>query len=166
MSDLNTDGENERSTMQSQKTRISRYAIRLHSLYAGGLIAISLIILQDFIAVGKLDLPAHISVVAFAAAVPLLSGMLIANIVKSRYSFSSARSALVRVVESSFYFGILIDLVGIGAAFWHTSLIAGIVFIVMVAVSSIIYSIDIVKLSDERMPSSIKSRDREESSVS
>src|SRR2546428_12201371 len=40
----------------------------------GGLIAIGLIILQDFFASDKLDVPSFISILAFAVAIPLLSG--------------------------------------------------------------------------------------------
>jgi hypothetical protein len=137
--------------MQDQRLRINGYAIRLHSLYAGGLLAISLIILQDFLGLGKLDLAALVSVVAFAAAIPLLSGMLVANVVQSKYRYSPALSRAPRVVESAFYLGILFDCLGIGAAFWHASVIAAIVFMVMVAISGLIYSVYIFSLSDESM---------------
>ena len=136
--------------MQGQRLRVSKYAIRLHTVYAGGLIAISLIILQDFIGLGKLDPSALVSVVAFAAAIPLLSGMLVANVIQSRYLYSPTLSRAPRVVESSFYLGILVDLIGISAAFWHASLIAGIVFIVMVAISGLVYSVYIFSLSNEK----------------
>src|SRR5437588_11093224 len=87
----------EKSAMQGQRLRISRYAIRLHTLYAGGLIAISLIILQDFIGSAKLDLSALVSVVAFAAAIPLLSGMLVADAVQTKYPYSPALSRAPRI---------------------------------------------------------------------
>src|SRR2546425_4291571 len=134
--------------MQSQKMKTSEYTIRLHTLYAGGLIGISLIVLQVFIGLGKLDMPALISVLAFATAVPLLSGMLVTNFIERRYQYSSPRSRIVKVVENSFYLGILIDLVGIAAAFWHLSLIAGIVFTIMTFVSGLFYSIYISSLSE------------------
>ena len=134
--------------MRSQKMKTSEYTTRLHTLYAGGLIGISLIVLQVFIGLGKLDMPALISVLAFATAVPLLSGMLVTNFIERRYQYSSPRSRIVKVVENSFYLGILIDLVGIAAAFWHLSLIAGIVFTIMTFVSGLFYSIYISSLSE------------------
>lgn len=134
--------------MKSQSMRTSEYAIRLHTLYAGGLIAISLIVIQVFIGLGKLDMPALISVLAFASAIPLLSGMLVVNVVESKYQFSSPHSKIAKIVESSFYIGILINFVGIAAAFWHVWSIAGIVFIIMAILSGLLYSIYIFNLSD------------------
>ena len=131
--------------------RISKYAIRLHTLYAGGLVAVSLIVLQDLIGLGKLDLPALMSLIAFAAAIPLLSGMLVIAVVETRYPYISVHSRSIRVIESTFYLGALIDLFGFGAAFWHASLIAGIVFLAMTAFSILIYSIHISNLSDREV---------------
>lgn len=140
--------------MQSQrmntnpKAKIDMYAVRLHTLYAGGLIGISLVIFQGFIGLGKLDTPALISVLTFACAIPLLSGILVANVIERRYQYSSPDSRTGKVAETCFYLGILIDLVGIGAAFWHVSFIAGIVFIITTILSGLLYSIHISKLSE------------------
>jgi hypothetical protein len=138
----------EKNTMQSQRMQTNKHAIRLHTLYAGGLIAVSLIMLQGFLGLGKLDIPAFISVLAFAAAIPLLAGILVINVIERRYPYSSPGSKSVKIVENFFYLGILIDLVGIASTFWHISFIAGIIFIVMAVISGLVYSIYIFNLSE------------------
>jgi hypothetical protein len=94
-------------------------------LWSGALIAIGLVILQGFFSLSSLDLAALVSVVAFAAAIPILSCNVLTNFLRRRQRQKYTES----VWEILFYtLGILAALVGIGAAFWHLSVISAYVF--------------------------------------
>lgn len=123
------------------------YAVKLYNLYAGGLIIISLVILQDFLSANPLDRPAFLAVLAFSIALPLLSGTLVLNVVE-RYKYGPSKSLIAQIVRYVFLASILLDLAGIAAAFWHASWITGLVFIVSQLAALTIYSIYILKLDD------------------
>jgi uncharacterized membrane protein len=107
-----------------------------NKLLFGGLIGISLIILQDFISSGALDLSALISVIAFAVAVPLLAmGILIDDITKPHQSINLSMDYNI-----VFFGGLGGAIVGAAAAFWHISWIAGIVFLVSGIFGLVIYN--------------------------
>jgi hypothetical protein len=101
----------------------------------GGLIAFSLIIVQAFIAIGITDPASFISVTAFAISIPLL--------VLYLYSYGALRlvtpvMAPARVVIV--YFGsVFVDVIGMDAAFWHMSWIAGLLFIIGGIVGIIVF---------------------------
>src|SRR5438874_12398517 len=111
-----------------KRIKNNKYAVRLYNLYAGGLIVFSLIVLQDCMTLKPLDRPAFISVVAFAIALPLLSGMLVVNAVESKYKYGPSHSMIARLTETMFALGVIAALTGIDAAFWHISWIAGVLF--------------------------------------
>ena len=74
----------ENDAQLSDERRVSHY-----KLLFGGLIGMSLIILQDFLSAETLDLSALVSVIAFAVAVPLLAmGILIDDITKPHPSIN------------------------------------------------------------------------------
>jgi hypothetical protein len=92
-------------------------------LIDSGLIAISLIIMQDWIATGTLGLACLISLIAFAIAIPMLaSDLLILQMPKTYYGklYFIANHLL----------GMILACVGVGAAIFHVSLAAGIVFLI------------------------------------
>jgi len=126
----------------------NEYAIQLHDLYAGGLLVISLVILQAFLSLTPLDLTAVISVVAFSIAIPLLAGILVVNVIENKYPYSSPHLWTSKLVDILIVVGILADLVGIGAAFWHTSRIAGITFTITAIIASVAYACYIRKLEE------------------
>src|SRR5690349_4320640 len=111
--------------MQKRQLRSNPYAVKLHNLYAGGLMLISLVILQVFLSLGTLDTTALISIICFAVALPFLSGALVLNIIESRYQYSSSHRAVSLGVHFAFLLSAFIDVVGISSAFWHTSWVAG-----------------------------------------
>ncbi len=125
------------------------YAVKLHNLYAGGLIIISLVILQDFLSANPLDRPAFLAVLAFSIALPMLSGTLVLNVVEERFKYGPAKSPIAQIVRYVFLASILLDLAGIAAAFWHASWITGLVFIVSQLAALTIYGIYILKLEDK-----------------
>ncbi len=114
--------------------------LRMNSinLVSGGLIAISLIILGDFISATSLDTPSFISVLSFAVAVPILSSqILFYNLLfRDKYHIQSIWYLIITTII--LLLGILAALVGVAAAFWHISWIAGSLFLVVVVFLNII----------------------------
>ena len=90
-------------------------------LIDSGLIAISLIIMQDWIATGTPGLASLISLIAFAVAIPMLaSDLLILQMPKTYYG--------KLYFIANHLIGMILAFAGVGAAIFHVSLIAGIVF--------------------------------------
>jgi hypothetical protein len=103
-------------------------------VWSGGLIAIGLIILQDFLSLNQPDRAVYISIFAFAIAIPILACNLLVNF--------SRRGSIERasVPEILFYLlGIFTALIGIAAAFWHTCWIAALVFSASSLCASVVY---------------------------
>ena len=125
------------------------YAIKLHNLYAGGLIAISLIILQDFLNVRSLDTPAFIAVLLFSIALPFLSGVIVLDVVEQRFTLGPARALTSKVVHIAFFLSIVTDLGAIAAAIWHASWICGVVFLGSLLAALAVYGIYIINLDDK-----------------
>jgi tellurite resistance protein TehA-like permease len=103
-------------------------------LWSGGLIAIGIIILQDFFYLSPLDSAAYTSIFAFAIAIPILTCNLLMNF-RRRGSNETAT-----IPEILFYFvGIFAAIIGIMAAFWHVCWIAAVVFFVSTTAAFIVY---------------------------
>ena len=122
---------------------VSKYWIDRTRLTTGGLISVGLIITQDFISSGivasskVLDIPALISVVAFAVALPLLSAQFPVTFEDgSRHYVWDDTWGL----QVAYWLGMIAAIVGIVAAFWHISLIAGLVILVGTLVSTALYA--------------------------
>ena len=122
-----------------QKVKFDNHALELHDMYAGGLIAISLVILQGFIGLTSLDVAALISMISFSAALPLLSGLLVLGLIERKYPYGSPRTLIASLVRKLFILGIVLSFIGIGAAIWHASWIAGTVCVVSSIIAVIIY---------------------------
>lgn len=110
---------------QVERPKESEENIALSNIACGGLIAIGLVMLQAFIALTSLDSAEFISVLAFAIAIPLLTGRILQNFLVKL----SKKDRVALGCSNTYYLGTLAALVGIGAAFWHVSYVAGIVFI-------------------------------------
>ena len=123
-----------------QKMKGNRYVIRLSNFYAGGLIAVSLIILQGFIGLGKLDPLALVSVAFFAVALPFLSGILVVNAIEGEHRSRFSSPIVVRVVDTCFFIGVLAATGGVAIALWHMSWIAGVSFLAALGIASVVYS--------------------------
>ncbi|MFI5694254.1 hypothetical protein ACIA58_20565 [Kribbella sp. NPDC051586] len=106
--------------------------IRQSNLIYGGLAAAGLVVVQPFLTSAPLDLSAKICVIAFAVSIPLLAALLVLNR-QEAFRHRVTRSRLVAVAKAIAQGSAF---VGIAAAFWHISLVAGIVF-VLVAVFAV-----------------------------
>ena len=87
-----------------------------------GLIGIGLIIVQAFLSSGASDTPATISVLAFALAIPLLAALVMLNNAQAGYKYVS----YPWYYSLAIMFSEMCAFVGVAAAFWHLSWIAGV----------------------------------------
>lgn len=126
----------------------SSYARNLHRVYAGGLILVSFIILQDFLNLRTLDTAALISVLAFSIALPLLSATFVLDVVERRYPYGPHNAAVTWAVHAAFVLGIFAALTGVGAAFWHPGKLTGITFLCSLLVTFVIYGTYILSLGE------------------
>lgn len=99
--------------------------IRQSNLIYGGLAAAGLVVVQPFLTSSPLDLSAKICVIAFAVSIPLLAALLVLNR-QEAFRHRVTRSRLVAVAKAIAQGSAFI---GIAAAFWHISIVAGIVFV-------------------------------------
>ncbi len=135
--------------MQQQQGRaeqpliVRKYPVGRARLICGGLLAISVVIVQVFISTGvftsskALDIPALISVLAFALALPLLSLRLLVTFEDASRKFTIKDTL---GLKATYWLGILAAPVGIVAAFWHISLFAGILVLVSIIVGVVFYA--------------------------
>ena len=103
----------------------------------GGLIAIGVVIIQGLLGMPSLDLPSLISVVSFAVAIPLLATLVLINHSQASYKYASYPfylSLAVILGEGCAFLGIL-------AAIWHLSWVAGILLSISGLAGLLIYAI-------------------------
>lgn len=116
--------------------------IRQSNLIYGGLAAAGLVVVQPFLTEPSLDPSATVCVIAFAASIPLLAALLVLNR-QEEFRGRASKSPLVglakAVAQASAF-------VGITAAFWHMSMIAGIVFLAVGCVAVGVHSSGYVRL--------------------
>ena len=90
-----------------------------------GLLATSLIILQDWISVGLHDPASFVSLIAIAVSTPMLVFDLLMQHMPERH----APNQITRFFgEASSWIGMIIASIGVASAIWHISWIAGIIF--------------------------------------
>lgn len=116
--------------------------IRQSNLIYGGLAAAGLVVVQPFLTASPLDVSAMVCVVAFAVSIPLLAALLVLNR-QEQFRREATRSPVVKlaraVAQGSAF-------VGITAAFWHISMIAGITFLAAGIVATGVHSSGFVQL--------------------
>lgn len=100
-----------------------KYQAVERKLIDSGLIAISLIILQDWIATGTPDPASFISLIAFATSIPMLASDLLILLMPKIY-FGKL------YFQANHSIGMIIAFAGILAAIFHASLAGGIVFLI------------------------------------
>jgi hypothetical protein len=100
--------------------------IRQNSAVYGGLIAIGLVMVQQFLTAAGLDWSAKICVLAFAVAIPLLAALIMVNR-QENFRRRATDSRLVRVAQSGAQ---ALAFAGIVAGFWHIWWLAGVVILV------------------------------------
>lgn len=97
--------------------------VRQDNLTYGGLIAIGTVIIQPFLTAPSLNLTAMIAVISFAIALPHLGVMVLIEDWPSPEGYPTLR-LLPSIAKS---LGLTFSMIGVSAAFWHISWIAGVV---------------------------------------
>jgi hypothetical protein len=120
--------------------------VSLPSIWAGGLLAAGLVILQSFLPLDLKDLDSAslISVGALALAMPTLSYQIVVNILRARKYHAGTRlpyrQRRTHGFETFLFFiGALSVLVGIAAAFYHIHWIMSVIFLLSVVVVIVAY---------------------------
>jgi len=116
--------------------------IRQSNLIYGGLAGAGLVIVQPFLTETSLDPSAMVCVIAFAISIPLLAALLVLNR-QEEFRRRASKTPLVEVAKSVAQGSAF---VGITAAFWHMSIVAGIVFLAMGFVAMGVHSSGYVQL--------------------
>ncbi|NNH71459.1 hypothetical protein HLB23_16580 [Nocardia uniformis] len=96
--------------------------VRQDNLIYGGLIAIGTVIVQPFLTAPSMDLTAMIAVVAFAIALPHLGVLVLI----SDWPNPEGYPILRFLPATAKALGLSFSMIGVGAAFWHISWIAGV----------------------------------------
>ena len=123
-------------------------ALRQNGVIYGGLIGIAVVIIQPFLAAASLDTAAKISIIAFAVAVPLLAALILVNR-QEVFRGRQASSVMVILAQSA---GLAAACVGIVAAFWHISWVAGVTILATGVVAMGVHSAGWWKVEAPRDP--------------
>ena len=113
-----------------------------------GLIGIGVVIVQALIGINATDPPAVIAMLAFAIALPLLATLVMLNVVQTKYKYASYPFYLT----FAYVVGQSSAVVGIIAAFWHVSWIAGVLIIISSLVGLAIYLAYSRQLEKDNLP--------------
>jgi hypothetical protein len=125
------------------------------NLIYGGLITVGVLIVQPFLTATSLDLAATISVIAFAVSIPILAALMLVN----REETFRGRRTPSKLVAIGNGVGQSAAFIGIVAAFWHITWIAGVVVLVSSFVAMGIHSAGWFRLA---MPELAEPRSEEE----
>jgi amino acid transporter len=116
--------------------------IRQSNLIYGGLAAAGLVMVQPFLTETSLDASALVCVIAFAVSIPLLAALLVLNR-QEEFRHRASKSPFVGVAKAVAQGSAF---VGMTAAFWHISMVAGIVFLAVGFVAVGVHSSGYVRL--------------------
>ncbi len=110
----------------NQKFELQEAWIRESNSVLAGLIGISVVILQALIAIKANDPPARIALFAFAVALPMMSMLVMLNVSLARHRYASFPA----YVTFASVLGEGGAAVGVVAAIWHVSWVAGLLIMV------------------------------------
>jgi len=113
---------------------IPAWKVQQTDLVYAGLAGIAIVFIQDYVALEKLNTAATVSLVAFAIALPLLGALAALNAIQAGYRYAPFPWWMTIAVTAA----LGASLVGIVAAFWSVSVLAGGVVMVMAAVATIL----------------------------
>ena len=98
-------------------------------LINGGLITVSLIIMQNFLSSGILDVPMLISILSFVIGIPLLACYILFLQTQLNKGFVLI-SNLQKTIVYLQWLGVFATIVGIASTLWHVLWIAAILFLI------------------------------------
>jgi hypothetical protein len=114
----------------------------------GGLIAIAVVMVQGFLEASSLDASARVGTIEFAVAIPLLAALVLVNRQEAfrGRGTTSVSVMLARVLAQLAVF------VGVVAAFWHITWVAGVTFLVVGVVAVGVHSAGFWRVESPRPP--------------
>ncbi len=118
-----------------QKYELQAAWIRQSNAILAGLIGISVVIVQALISVNAADPPALVALLAFAIALPMMGTLVMINVVLAQYRYAS----FPVYITFAYFLGEGSAAVGVVAAFWHMSWVAGVLIVVSCLVGVGIY---------------------------
>ncbi len=110
----------------NQKIELKPEWIHQSNSVLAGLIGISVVILQALISNKAYDPPAVIALLAFAIALPMMAVLVMLNVVLASYRYTS----FPWYITVAYFIGEGSAAVGVVAAFWHVSWVAGVLVVV------------------------------------
>ncbi len=110
----------------NKKFEIKEEYTRESTAILAGLIGIGVVIVQALISNRVTDLPAMIAFLAFAIALPMLSMLVILTSLYTRYRYASFPLYLT----AAYVLGEGGAVLGVVAAFWHLSWVAGVLILI------------------------------------
>ncbi len=134
---------------EAQKAKSSDYAHSMQNLYAVGLLAVVLVLMQGFLALPSFDTWIFMSMFASALAIPLLAGVLVINSVEKHYPYAPVRFASSKAATAAFFIGSIAALIAVATAFGHISWIVLVAFVVSILYTSIICGLYVSHLDDK-----------------
>ncbi|GAC1359726.1 MAG: hypothetical protein NVS2B12_37770 [Ktedonobacteraceae bacterium] len=135
--------------MEKQRLRGSQYTIEMSNLYAGGLITIELVFLQQMLAGGSSNPGVSVAEIAFSVALPALTGILVANTIQSQFPYRLSSSQPGKLLQILFLLGVLASIVGIDGMLWSISLPVVLTFTGSALFTSFIVILYVSTLSNE-----------------
>ncbi len=130
--------QNQQPKQTKKRWKAADYHIRGNNLIVGGILAISLIILQAFIQIGLHNLWSYIVIIALAITVPCMAAIILINSHEVKYPYTSS-GTIRNIIFGTGVFG---SFIGILATFCYISWFVGIIFLgasMLVFVLSILY---------------------------
>lgn len=123
-------------------------SLRQSGVIYGGLIAVAVLMVSGFIGASSLDTSARVSTIAFAVATPLLAALVLIN---RQEAFRGRRSTSLSVTLAQ-VIAQLAAFVGLVAAFWNVTWVAGVTFLVAGLVAVGVHSAGFWRVESPRPP--------------
>jgi len=135
--------------MDKQRSKGSKYTIEISNLYAGGLITIGLIFLQQIFSSGANNPGAIMAEIAFTIALPTLTGILITNAIQSWYPYKPHSSLGENLIQMIFLIGVIASIVGICGIFWSLSHLVVLTFFISLLFTTFVVVFYVSTLSNK-----------------
>lgn len=116
--------------------------LRQDNLIYGGLIGAGGVLVQPFVSTASLDLPGTVCVIAFAIAIPLLAALVMLN-QQEAFRQRPSHSRFVDLAKAIAQLGAF---VGVTAAFWHITWVAGLAFAASAIIGLAVHSAGFTRL--------------------
>jgi hypothetical protein len=114
----------------------------------GGLVGVCVLTIQPFLFETDLDTTATVSLIAFSVAIPLLAALVMVNL-QEVFRGRRTTSATVTVAQS---LAQLAAVVGIAAALWHATWVAGATFVGVAVVAVGVHSAGFWRVESPKGP--------------